>query len=46
MVEMFVDGGLVYNNPINLALCDAREVYPNRKIEAIVSVGTGVKQAS
>lgn len=46
MVELFVDGGLGYNNPVNLLLLDACNNFPNRKIKALVSLGTGVKQAS
>lgn len=46
MVELYVDGGLGYNNPVSLLLLDARDIFPKRRIEALVSLGTGVKQAS
>mmetsp|Transcript_1298 Transcript_1298/g.1744 ORF Transcript_1298/g.1744 Transcript_1298/m.1744 type:complete len:214 (+) Transcript_1298:701-1342(+) len=37
----FSDGGLVANNPIELAYFEARKLFPNDEIELIVSVGTG-----
>jgi len=39
--ETFVDGGLGYNNPVELAL-EARRLFPGRKVACVVSIGTGV----
>ncbi|KAL6408074.1 kinesin light chain [Ilyonectria robusta] len=43
--EMFVDGGLGTNNPIELVLEEARRVFPGRKVACVVSIGTGVADA-
>jgi predicted acylesterase/phospholipase RssA len=41
VVERFVDGGMGCNNPV-LQLCDeASHVYKGRKIDCIISIGTG-----
>src|SRR5262245_404063 len=36
-----VDGGLVANNPIELAYFEARKLFPGDNIKVIVSIGTG-----
>lgn len=36
-----VDGGMSYNNPIELAVEQAEKIWPNRPIDLILSVGTG-----
>ncbi|KAH0544765.1 hypothetical protein FGG08_001132 [Glutinoglossum americanum] len=38
----YVDGGLGYNNPIRPLMEEARQIWPNREISCIVSIGTGV----
>jgi hypothetical protein len=39
----YVDGGLGYNNPIRLAMEEARHIWPaSREIGCVVSIGTGV----
>jgi predicted acylesterase/phospholipase RssA len=40
--EIFVDGGLGYNNPIEQVLQEAKRVFPKRKVACVVSIGTGV----
>lgn len=40
--EMFVDGGLGYNNPVEQVLEEASRIFPGRKVACVVSVGTGV----
>jgi predicted acylesterase/phospholipase RssA len=39
--EWYVDGGLRYNNPSQLALEEAREIWPRVKRFSVVSIGTG-----
>lgn len=41
--ELFIDGGLGYNNPIRLLLRESYSKWPDRKIDVLVSVGTGGK---
>ena len=43
--EIFVDGGLGYNNPIEQVLEEAKRVFPGRRVACIVSIGTGLKSA-
>lgn len=46
ITETFIDGGMGCNNP-TLELCaEAQEVYKNRKIDCIVSLGTGTLSSS
>lgn len=41
VVERFVDGGMGCNNPV-LQLCEeAKRVYKGRKIDCVISIGTG-----
>ncbi|KAF4690430.1 hypothetical protein FOZ60_017422 [Perkinsus olseni] len=35
------DGAMVANNPAHLALHEAARVFPNRRVECLVSIGTG-----
>lgn len=36
---MLIDGGLTANNPTEIALQEARYIWPNRKIGIVVSLG-------
>ena len=38
----YIDGGLGLNNPINILMDEARQLWPSRDIACIVSIGTGV----
>jgi len=40
--EMFVDGGFGCNNPVNFVYDEAREMWPDREIGCIISLGTGM----
>ncbi|KIH94168.1 hypothetical protein SPBR_05564 [Sporothrix brasiliensis 5110] len=40
--EVYVDGGLGYNNPIEQVLEEARRQFPRRKVACIVSIGAGL----
>ncbi|ERS99122.1 hypothetical protein HMPREF1624_04318 [Sporothrix schenckii ATCC 58251] len=40
--EVYIDGGLGYNNPIEQVLEEARRQFPLRKVACIVSIGTGL----
>ncbi|KAL1904484.1 hypothetical protein Sste5344_009772 [Sporothrix stenoceras] len=40
--EIFIDGGLGYNNPTEQLLDEARRQFPERKVACIVSIGTGM----
>ena len=44
--EQFVDGGLCANNPIELAMKEAQDIWPGRKIGAILSLGCGGQDKS
>jgi len=44
--EHLLDGGFVVNCPAELALDEAHCVWPNRRMDALVSVGTGASKAS
>lgn len=39
--EIFADGGLGYNNPVEQVLEEARCIFPGQKVACIVSIGTG-----
>lgn len=39
--ELFVDGALLANNPAAVAIAEAKALYPDVPIEAVVSIGTG-----
>jgi predicted acylesterase/phospholipase RssA len=40
--QKFVDGGILYNNPIQLVYREAQSIWPNRVADAVlVSIGTG-----
>lgn len=41
----YSDGGLQYNNPVDIARSEAREMFPHRKLH-IVSLGTGTAAPS
>ncbi|KAI3532841.1 hypothetical protein CSPX01_13176 [Colletotrichum filicis] len=43
--EIFIDGGLGYNNPIQQLLNEAQKVFPKRRVACVVSVGTGLSKA-
>jgi len=44
--EHLLDGGFVVNCPAELALDEARCVWPNRRMDTLVSIGTGASIAS
>lgn len=37
----FLDGGLYYNNPVKIAHREARLIWPHRRIDVVLSVGSG-----
>jgi predicted acylesterase/phospholipase RssA len=39
--QLYIDGGLGYNNPVQLVYNEAKDIWPSREIQ-ILSVGTGV----
>ena len=39
--RLFKDGGLVANNPTQLAVMEASRLFPDRSIDCVVSLGTG-----
>jgi predicted acylesterase/phospholipase RssA len=41
---LYGDGGLGWNNPTKEALAEARNVWPDRPIGIVVSIGTGLEQ--
>jgi predicted acylesterase/phospholipase RssA len=41
--ELFIDGGLGYNNPVRLLIQEFYSKWPNQKVGVLVSVGTGGK---
>ena len=40
--DTYVDGGLTYNNPAELALSEATKLWPERTKVCLVSIGTGM----
>ncbi|KAK3115488.1 hypothetical protein LTR53_005104 [Teratosphaeriaceae sp. CCFEE 6253] len=43
----FQDGGLQYNNPLNVALCALKHVWPEKAVpDLALSIGTGVRDNS
>jgi len=42
--EQFVDGAIGRNNPVNVVLAEARDIWPNadQRIQCLVSLGTGL----
>eukprot|EP01103_Thecamoeba_quadrilineata_P001065 TRINITY_DN10940_c0_g1_i1.p1 TRINITY_DN10940_c0_g1~~TRINITY_DN10940_c0_g1_i1.p1 ORF type:complete len:362 (+),score=16.49 TRINITY_DN10940_c0_g1_i1:63-1148(+) len=40
-IQTFVDGGMTANNPTELAIFEARTIWPERNIDFIVSLGCG-----
>lgn len=42
---VYVDGGLLYNNPSELALEEAKRIWPARRHFCLVSIGTGRQRA-
>jgi predicted acylesterase/phospholipase RssA len=43
--EIYSDGGIGWNNPSEEAIAEARQVWPNRQIGCLVSLGTGLESA-
>ena len=43
--ETFGDGGVGWNNPAEESIAEARQVWPNRPIGCLVSLGTGLEDA-
>lgn len=42
--DMYVDGGIGYNNPSEEAIREARRIWPERQIGCLVSIGTGLME--
>ncbi len=42
--NLYVDGGIGYNNPSEEAIREARRIWPKREIGCLVSIGTGLMQ--
>lgn len=40
---VLVDGGIRHNNPVDVAMEEARNIWPNRPVAAIVSLGCGLR---
>ncbi|CAK7221370.1 hypothetical protein SBRCBS47491_004506 [Sporothrix bragantina] len=40
--EIYIDGGLGYNNPVEQVLEEASRIFPGRNVDCVVSIGTGV----
>ena len=40
-LNMYIDGGIGYNNPAEQAILEARRIWPSRPIGCLVSLGTG-----
>jgi len=41
----YSDGGTGFNNPAELAINEAHDIWPNRSIGCLVSIGTGLEDA-
>jgi len=41
----YCDGGTGWNNPVQLALDEAHNIWPNRPIACVISIGTGLRDA-
>jgi len=41
----YADGGTGFNNPTELAISEAHDIWPNRPIGCLVSIGTGLEDA-
>ena len=41
----YTDGGTGFNNPAELAIYEAHNIWPNRPIGCLISVGTGLEDA-
>jgi predicted acylesterase/phospholipase RssA len=42
---LYGDGGTGWNNPVKEAIAEARNVWPDRPIGIVVSIGTGLEEA-
>jgi predicted acylesterase/phospholipase RssA len=42
--ESYVDGGVLANNPVQVAIDEAQDLYPQRRIGLVVSLGCGITQ--
>src|SRR5208282_3348953 len=40
-LNVYIDGGIGYNNPAEQAILEARRIWPSRAIGCLVSLGTG-----